>query len=163
MVLETFCMFDDVVDICTGIWFGVLMCWLRLHPNMGKVILTNVFVYGGIIDLHIYGFLDCSGEAKSLIGIYAEVIYSSLVATGVIVVMYKRGCFKVFLVSFLKCSSRFSNVLFIAVNPGTSIPAYNTTFCTVWVLCPFGIQESSWLFCCLWSMCLVWPLIPGMA
>ena len=53
---------------------------------------------------------------------YAEIICDGSVASGGMVAMYRRRYCKVFFLSFPKCSSRFSNVLLIAVNPVTSIP-----------------------------------------
>ena len=31
-------------------------------PHMGKVILTNISVYGRIVNLHVYGLIDCSAR-----------------------------------------------------------------------------------------------------
>ena len=41
--------------------------------------------------------------------------------------MYEGKFLEAILVSFPKYSTRFSNVLLIAVNPVTSIPVYDTT------------------------------------
>ena len=61
---------------------------------------------------------------------YVDIIHGGLVT------MYRGGCFEVPLVSFSKCSGRFSNVLLITVNHVTSRPVYYITFvlCGVFVL-----------------------------
>ena len=43
-----------------------------------------------------------------------------------------------FLLSFSKCSNRFSNLHFIAVNPVTYLPVCNITFVLHWVLFLWG-------------------------
>ena len=72
---------------------------------MGVVILTNVFIWDGIVDLNVYGFLDFPDKAMPFPVYYAKVIHGGLVA------MYEEG--------FLKCS------LYLSPNVQVYSPMYS--------------------------------------
>ena len=55
---------------------------------MGKVILTNVPVMGGIVNPNVYGLLDCSCKVVPLTAYYVEEVHNGEVVTGGIVAIY---------------------------------------------------------------------------
>ena len=103
--------------------------WGRLY--------LQIFLFKVGLFTPLYGVPYCPGDAMPFLPIMLKL---PIVVRWPVVVW---RCLEMFLLPFNQCSSGFSNVFIITVQPLTFIPIFYTTFVLYWVfiLCTYGITR----------------------
>ena len=117
----------------------MLLCWIIsfIHfefwdgmqnpvPNVWKVVFPNISIEDGIVHPYVHGLLNHPGQAVFLPACNFKVLHCYIMATVVLMFKNWRWGLQIFLKSFTKCSSWFSYIFFLTVNPPTTVAVNDT-------------------------------------
>ena len=95
-------------------------------PYVWEIVLSNIFVQGGIVNPDKHGFLDGSCHIVLFSAKDLEIVHWCYMATDVLVVVYCRRCLQMLFKSLPKGSPRLSYIFFITANLPTTITIDDT-------------------------------------
>ena len=95
-------------------------------PNVWEVVVPNISIEGRVVHPYVHGLLNGPGQAVFLPAYNFKVLHCCIMATTVLMFKNWRLGLQVCLKSFTKCSSWFSYIFFLTVNPPTTAAVNDT-------------------------------------
>ena len=110
-------------------------------PNVWEVVFPNISIEGGVVYIYVHGLLDGPGQAVFLSVYNFKVLHCCIMATAVLMSKNWRWGLQMFLKFITKCSSWFSYIFFLTVNPPTTVTVNDTVLIGHSIFIPWWHQD----------------------